>query len=140
MYATVLSDRRLFALVFTSCNVPARTDTSVYGVGHHLRLSKVHKNTNAQRHKLKYIYWSCAFFRRTIKGARGRSLPPPMKRLRGLACICFCMLLGTVLGYVPPVKSVLLATKPHWPPPRYYKKAAHVLRLVTLWNTTYALY
>ena len=67
---------------------------------------------------------------------------PLMTPLHGLACICLFTLMGITLGYVrpvgyvPPVKT--LATKPHWPPPRYQKKAANVLRLVAAYNTTSA--
>lgn len=70
---------------------------------------------------------------RPIKQALS-GLMPPMTRLRGLACICFCALLGVALGYVPAVKK--LVAKPHWPPPRYQKKAADVLRFVAAYNTT----
>ena len=65
---------------------------------------------------------------------------PLMTPLHGLACICLFTLMGITLGYVRPVGYVpavkKLATKPHWPPPRYQKKAANVLRLVAACNTT----
>jgi hypothetical protein len=45
-------------------------------------------------------------------------------------------LLGLVLGHVPWMKPMKLATMPLWPPACYKQKAADVLLLVASWNGT----
>lgn len=56
---------------------------------------------------------------------------------RGVYCLVFLYgMLGGAFSYALPGKQLKLPLRPHWPPPRYEKKAAHVLRMMHMYQAT----
>jgi hypothetical protein len=45
-------------------------------------------------------------------------------------------MIGGAFAYALPGKQLKLLLRPHWPPPRYEKKAAHVLRMMHMYQAT----